>query len=80
MARKKKLKARPRESIHEIRAAGRESEGTLSPENSMNFRGTRRLPSQIASDLRRETSVSYDFDGRKNLGSPLFKPPATRIS
>ena len=27
MARQKKLKARPRESIHEIRAAGRESEG-----------------------------------------------------
>ena len=26
MARQKKLKARPRESIHEIRAAGRESE------------------------------------------------------
>ena len=34
---------------------------SLSPENSMNFRGTRRLPSQIASDLRRETSVSSDF-------------------
>ena len=32
------------------------------PENSMNFRGTRRLPSQIASDLRRETSVSSHFD------------------
>ena len=28
MGREKKLKARPRESIHEIRAAGRESEGT----------------------------------------------------
>ena len=31
---------------------------SLSPKNSMNFRGTRRLPSKIASDFRRQTSVS----------------------
>ena len=31
-----------------------------SPENSMNFRGTRRLPSKIASDFRRQRSVFSD--------------------
>ena len=37
----------------------------LSPENSMNFRGTRRLPSKIASDFRRQTRVLFLKEKRR---------------
>ena len=59
----------PRRGIRQIRDRSEKSMlfserssifSSLSPENSMNFRGTRPLPSKIACDFRRQRSVSSD--------------------
>ena len=71
--------------IEDLYFAGNERSSifsSLSPENSMNFRGTRPLPSKIACDFRRQRSVSSDsrvfFRAMKWLGKNI--PPGAPIS
>ena len=83
MARGKKLKARPRESIHEIRAAGRESERRAKEKSKIFLFTVCRRKSQAIFDGRRGSFFPDSwpffpvrfFSGISDSGSPPIPGP-----